>query len=260
MQGLDALPVLPQQWLDEDEALRRGFCAAYFLADTREGLDIGRFAGETLPMLLRQLHRDSRHERITYQGQVRGRVDWPATQKARYQRDVNPALYVCRQPQRCDDTLENQLLKYLLVALAQLVYTLPPHLLAAERWTADGAAEPEWLARRVQTIAHNLRPALAHVRLRQIEPPERITSRHLLKARTSKIELYSVVATLFTQYEQVIIRSRWTAIRPILRQTILLPSPGSEVGDRCIRLAATGFLQAAQRASAESTISARAGP
>ncbi len=243
MQGIPADGRPPQAQLDADAGLRHSFCAAYFLADTQPGRDVHAFVTGTLPLLLRQLQRTTQRERVAFQGQVRGRVDWPATTKARAQQEANPALFICRPPHRQHDTPENQLLKFLLTAVAQLIPQINPVMLAAGRWTAGGASEPDWLARRTNDIRTHLRAAQANIRLRQVKAPDKITPRHLIKARASKTELYGQVADLYGRYHHIIEQAQWTAVYPILGQTILLPTPGHPHADACLALAARGFLE-----------------
>jgi hypothetical protein len=245
VQGANAIQgVPPQAFLDANESLRRGLCAAYFLSDTRRKLDVAAFLIETVPMLLRRLHRTVQHQRVEYTGQIRGRVDWQATYKARYRDDYNPILYVCRQPQRRDDTPENQLLKYMLLAIERLVSDVPEALRCAECWSPETAGEKAWLEARVKTLEHRLRASLAHIRLREVEPPPAITPRHLLRARTSKTELYGQVALLYDQYKEVVLRYRWERVQPIFRRTLLLPAPETPQGDLFLRLTAVGLLSA----------------
>ena len=241
------LPDTPQAILDNPAhaSLRRSFCAAYFLADTRPNHDFYQFVTDTLPQLLRQLQRTTSRERVTYQGQIRGRVDWPATYKTRAQNDYNPALFTCRPPQRHNDTPENQLLKFLLVTAVSLLQETTPFL-AAERWSADGAAQPDWLTERWRETAFHLRAALAHVRLKYVTAPDHINTRHLLKARTSKTEWYADIADWYDQYEAVVINGRWSHLTPILGHTVLLPPPDQPDADLALRLAAAGFIAARQ--------------
>lgn len=242
LQGQHHLPIPPQDLLNQDKALRRVFCAAYLLADTRPGHDVGVFISQTLPRLLRQLSRTTERQRVTYQGEIRGRVDWPATTKARHQTEYNPSLFVCRQPHRQENTLENQLLKYLLVRLDTLLDEISPVVLMAERWTTEGEGETDWLLKRVHEMAYHLKATLGHVRMQAIEMPLAITSQHLLKTQTSKTELYGTVARLYGRYQAVIIHHQWQEIRPIIRHTLLLPSPDDPQGDLCIRLAVSAFI------------------
>lgn len=225
---------------------RHPLMAAYFLADTQPGHDVADFLAHWLPLLLRQMQRTTRRERITLQGEVHGRIDWPSTTKARYQNDVNPTLFVCRPPQRQDDTPENQLVKFWLVALEGLLPTLPPELQTAERWSADGVSAPDWLPRRLGQIGHDVRQALAHVRLRYVATPPHITPHHLMKARTSKTELYGRVANLYETYLRLVVQQDTLAWRATLSQAVLLPTPDTEFGDTCIRLTAQQFRPPAQ--------------
>ncbi|MCA9970785.1 MAG: hypothetical protein KC425_11255 [Anaerolineales bacterium] len=248
---LEGTALDPAARLQADDA--RALRAAYFLADSRPETDLLRFASDTLPLLLRQLQRTTRRERVTYQGQVRGRVDWPATAKARLQNEVNPALYVCRPPLRDDDTPQNQLLKFLLARILTLAADLPPALQQAELWTrGEETAVP--FNRRLAQLTFHVRHALGHVRLRGIETPAAITPRHLSRARSAKMELYGRVADLFTQYDAAVVHARWPQLRPIFGRALLLPDPAAEFGGAAesgadaIRLAAAGFIAAQQAA------------
>lgn len=232
----------PQTALHQVVDWRFAFTAAYFLADTRPQGDVAAFVQHTVPLLLRQLQRTTEHQRETYVGRVRGRIDWPATTKARYQTGYNPAIYVCRQPQRLEDTPENQLLKFVLTAVDRATMMVSPAMLGAERWTAESGAEPNWLRGRIAAVSQLLRPLLGHIRLRQVTLPDAITPQHLLKARTSKTELYGRVADIYQQYHALIIQGDWAALRPLFAHTLLLPTESSPEAQSYIRLAAAGIL------------------
>lgn len=235
----------PNDLLEEDPFFRRQFCAACLLADVHADYDVLAFVSETLPLLLRQLRRTTRRERVTYHGAVRGRIDWPATSKARLQNEVNPALYVCRPPQRQDDTPENQLVKFFLERLSELVHDMAQELQQAELWTAVSPS-PMPFSRRLSQVSFHLRQTLNHARLRAVTTPPAISPLHLNKARASKNELYGHVVRLYEQYERVIVGALWPELYPILGRSLVLPAPVSRLGDACIQLAALGFVQAQQ--------------
>ncbi|GAB4279638.1 MAG: hypothetical protein Kow0080_31990 [Candidatus Promineifilaceae bacterium] len=232
----------PQATLHQTPDWRFTFTAAYFLADTRPQTDVVSFVQHTVPLLLRQLQRTTEHQRETYVGRVRGRIDWPATTKARYQTGYNPAIYVCRHPQRLEDTPENQLLKFVLTAVDRTIMMISPVMLTAERWTAESGAEPNWLRGRAAAVSQLLRPLLGHIRLRQVTLPDAITPQHLLKARTSKTELYGRVADIYQQYHTLAIQGDWAALRPLFAHTLLLPTEATPAAHTFIQLAATGIL------------------
>ncbi len=244
LQGVRGFPESPPQLFAQNDTWRRNFCAAYFFADTRESQDVGLWVGQVLPRLLRQLSRTTERERVVYQGEIHGKVDWPTTYKVRYQTEHNPGLFVCRPPHRRENTPENQLLKFLLVEMETVLKSLSPLLLTAERWTADGPAEGGWFQHRLHLLAHDLKLALANVHLRSVELPVVITPYHLLKAKTSKTELYGSVAHFYGRYQQMVVQSHWEVIYPVFSHTLLLPDPASPLGDMCIRLAALGFREA----------------
>lgn len=236
----------PQAVLDADVWLGRVLAAVCFLTDARANCDVLFFVRENLPLLLRQLHRSTKRERITYQGQIRGRIDWPTTTKTRLQNEVNPALYVCRPPLRQDNTPQNQLLKYLLTAIDNLIHDLPLEVQAAELWTAV-SAQPVPLSQHLTQIAFHVRQALNHVRLRVVETPTVVTPHHLMKAHACKTELYALVAGMYEGYEKSALQCSWQSIYPAFSQAVILPQLEVPWSDQWIRLAATGFLQAQQQ-------------
>ncbi|MCI0649373.1 MAG: hypothetical protein L0332_24175 [Chloroflexi bacterium] len=235
------LPQCPQQLLDSNNSLREALCAACFLANTGEGVDVRHFLDETVPLLLRQLNRTTEQQQVQYINRIRGKVDWPATYKARYHNEHNLALFVCHQPLRQNDTLENQLLKYMLSAIEQLLPCVPDILLSAARWSAG--LKPNWMRERLEAMLPRLRLLRNHIRLREVTLPPFITVNHLLRARTSKIGFYGLVAQLYEQYEGIVLHTQWEYIRPVFRQTLLLPT--DEEGDIYLRIAATSFLESA---------------
>ena len=82
--------------------LRFAARAAYFLLDAGEREaesfipDAETFLTESLERLLRKLTRVTERQQVERHGQVRGRVLWSATYKARYVQDYDPGLFVCR--------------------------------------------------------------------------------------------------------------------------------------------------------------------
>jgi hypothetical protein len=231
-----------QQRLTQDEDLRRGLCAAYFLADTRPEFDVAQFVTSEVPLLLRCLSRATQPQRIEQADRIRGRIDWPATYKARTQAEYNPGLYVYREIKRRYDTPENQLLKYLLVNIAHMIGDVPDCLMTAEQWSSQNNGAPYWLATRLQPLRDRIPLLLSHIRVREISLPTTITSRHLIRARTSKSEFYGAIAQLYVHYEQIVLRYRWNYLRQLFRHTLLLPIADDEQANTYLRLAAIGLI------------------
>jgi hypothetical protein len=67
-----------------------------------------------LPRLLVQLHKRTEAFMETNRDRVRGRINWPATLKARSGKEPSPTSFTCRQPQHEYDTQPNQVVRHLL--------------------------------------------------------------------------------------------------------------------------------------------------
>ena len=91
--------------------------ATYFVLDLDSGGGVEWFIVHTLSKLVPQLLHNTEQQPVMYRGQVRGRVRWPATFKARSTDDYDPTRYVCHEVRQRYDTPENQLVKYVMVQL-----------------------------------------------------------------------------------------------------------------------------------------------
>ena len=112
-------------------------CATYFVlapppfqdpgaGAARPSVRVEPFITTTLTRLLHQLNRSSEQRQQLYHGQVRGRVQWDATYKARYLGDFDRTIFVCREVHHRYDTPENQLLKYMIEEIEKCIQAIPP--------------------------------------------------------------------------------------------------------------------------------------
>jgi len=218
---------------DDGELLRQLGLAAFLF-----GQQVTAFVEVTVPMLLRQLSRITEPERVKRRGQIRGRIDWAATYKTRFSEDNDPTVFVCRQVRRQYATLENELLKYVLTMLQDLVNHVPSNLHPGAYWSPHPSFGPRPVRLRLIRLNEKLTSYLKHIYLREIETPHRITSRHLLRARTSKTEWYAEVADLHDHYVHLVVEVRTTYLVDMLRQCLILPASPDGLGDDMIKLAA----------------------
>src|SRR5262245_19398105 len=78
-------------WEQVDTETRFAMRSAYFLLNHEPGYDAESFVTVTLERLLQRISRVNEPMQVEYQGQVRGRIIWPATFKARYREDYDPS-------------------------------------------------------------------------------------------------------------------------------------------------------------------------
>ena len=206
---------------------RYGIAASYFIlaklmAERREQ-SLAFFVEELLERLLQGLSRRTRREELVYPGRVRGKINWPATFKVRFGRDYDPSRFVCRELRYEYDTPENQLVRFLAQRTLESFH-LVPEALRSGGWLAAGSREPLALADSFTWLENRLNERLRHVHFREITLPTHVTPEHLLRASTNRMEEYGTVATLYTQYEAVVMRGEWAAVQRLLQQGLVIPA------------------------------------
>lgn len=215
--------------------------AAYFLLDTDSdsGQSAVTFVTHTLSRLLQQLTRSTEQQAVLYEGQVRGRILWPATYTARYNDGFNPNRYVCRQVNQRYDTLENQLLKYLMVKINDCL-RLIPETIRRGVYYQSGAGQPlQATAQLSGQIETSLNHLWRNVRLAEISTPDYISEQHLLKAQTVRFEEYTHAARLYRRYHALVLQPSWAALQAVGQRVICLPAhTGSNWEDEWIALSA----------------------
>jgi hypothetical protein len=224
--------------------------AAYFLLDVEPQGGVETFITYTLGRLLRQLNRNTEQRRAEYRGQIRGRIEWTATFKARHRQDYDPTRYVCREVRHQYDTPENQLLKYLVERMGECLQAIPEVIRAgACYFPATGNHGPPSTATaarlgRMEAALNNFR---RNVRLQYVTLPQHIDELHLLRAETARMEEYAALARIYRRYRAVVVPPSWAEIVAIGKRMIPLPGHAGPDGDPWIRLGA-----AVLRASAAS--------
>jgi len=214
--------------------------AAYFLLDLGPDGGVELFIRRTLVRLVQQLSHSTEQLEVQYRGQVRGRVLWPATYKARYGEDYDPTRFVCREVHHRYDTLENQLLKYVMDQIGECLKAVPEvirqgtcYLPATERRLSLSTAVR---LGQMESVLNNL---WRHVRLQEVTLPQRITEAHLLRAETSRTEEYALVAQVYRRYREVVLFPSWGSLVEIGQRVLPLPVRPGGAGEPWIELGAT---------------------
>jgi hypothetical protein len=199
---------------------------------------VSRFLQVTTPALLRQLSRVTEPERVELRGRIKGRIDWSATYKGRLSQDNDPTLFVCRQVRRQYCTLENELFKHLLAALQALIADVPPLLREGVFWVPQQPDRSGSVRVALNQRYEWIRDYLGHIYLREVATPDRITARHLLKARTSKTEQYAEVAALYDRLTRLTETEEVGDLLGALRTCVVLPASLAGRGEQWVQLAA----------------------
>ncbi len=175
----------------------RTLTAMALLLDMTDGLDLVRFMQHDLVRLLDHLSRRTERVRTEQRGRVRGRIDWPATRRARYGGDYDPARFVCTEVHRQFDTPENQLLRFLLAQIRATAQTIPSELRAGHLILhSSEKLHGDALFRRPATVETMLRHAQRNIYLRQVTLPEQVTVTHRHRANVVELNEYRKVLVL----------------------------------------------------------------
>lgn len=233
-------------------------CATYFILAPpqlqdpetptfRKSVCVEPFITTTLTRLLHQLNRSSEQRQELYHGQVRGKVQWDATYKARYSGDFDRTIFVCREVHHRYDTPENQLLKFVIEEIGKCIRAIQPIIRAGFCYIPyqSGLEVTDEIStqRRLERMEGVLRRLHRNVRIREVKTPARIDEFHLLRAETSRLEEYALVASLYRLYQRLVIQPTWEALQEIGDTCLPLPANLDGDGLRWVELSAR-FLRA----------------
>lgn len=213
--------------------------AAYFLLDLDQEGGVETFITPTLQKLLQQLSRSTTQQPRELRGQVRGRVLWAATYKARYSGDYDPDLFVCGEVRHRYDTPENQLLKYMMEQIMLCSKAVPPAIRQGMCYLpASETRASLFTGARLAQMETTMHLLWRNVRLHEITVPQQVTEFHLLRAETSRLEEYGLVARLFHRYRAVVLEPSWEELARVGRRVVPLPASLGEAEMPWVRLAA----------------------
>jgi hypothetical protein len=175
----------------------RGLAATLFLLDEQAGHNVLRFLEDGLNRILQHLTRRTEQQRVEYRSRVRGRVAWPATYKARYGEDYDPARFVCYEVRHEFDTPENQLVKRLVDQIEMSLLAVPTILQTGVCYYPAGAGRgPLLVASRLAELKTALGRFSRNVYMRSVTLPEEVTALHVQRAITAKLADYGTAAEL----------------------------------------------------------------
>lgn len=236
---LTLVPPSPHITQDVLQGKIAGLSAAYFLLAMDQQGGMEQFVTYQLGRIVQQLSRTTEQKRVEYVGQVRGRILWPDTLKARAGGDFNPQRFVCRELLRRYDTPENQLVKYMIERIYEALHAVPLWVRSGICYfPAGGVGVPTLTAprlRRMETALNHLR---YHVRLREIPIPAKIGAEHLSAAANTRMEEYNEVIKAYRHYRDLLLQPEWSAFVRVGKSALLLPGTPVDEGERWMQVAA----------------------
>jgi hypothetical protein len=195
---------------------------------------VSEFVFRIAPLLLQQLSRSTQRERVSLKGQVRGKVDWTNTYKARLGAHADPSIYVCLRNSRIFDKPENQLFKFMLQRVKVCVERAPAYIRDWQSWSGntDGGGEsgPLHIGSYFASLSHYASVFNAHVSLREVKLPHSVGSQHTVAARAAKNTLYGRLAALYDSYKAIVEVTSGELWARVIGQTLPLPPAAAALG------------------------------
>ncbi len=229
----------PASDIREQVAQVAGLPETYFLLGMDRAGGVERFVTYHLGRIVQQLSRYTEQKQVAYSGQVRGRVLWSATYKARTTGDVNPHRFICREVERRYDTPENQLVKYVIEKLAEMLYTIPEIVRSGACYFPDGGlVAPTVTATRLRRMETALNQLRYHVRLREIPLPHEIDAVHLTAAANHRMEEYAELKRVYELYRDLCLQPKWKIFVQVGQQSLPLPGTLQGEGEKWVGIAA----------------------
>ncbi len=216
--------------------------ATYFLLDTSLEPTVEQFIIHDLSRLLQQLNRNTEQQKVEYRGQIRGRIAWAATLKARYSQDYDPTRYVCREVRHQYNTPENQLLKYVIERISDCLRAIPETIWdgvccfsPVNGFEATVTISTATRLGRMKAALYNARHS---TRLRQVTLPPTIREFHLQRAETVRADSYTAVAHIYRRYQDIVLSPSWPEVAEIGKHVLPLPGQANEDSRLWIQLGA----------------------
>lgn len=231
-------------WEGVDPETRFAMRSAYFLLDYEPGRDAESFVTFTLERLLQRVSRVNHQLQVECQGEVRGRVLWPATFKARYREDFDQTRYVCRQSRGEYDTPENQLLKFVVERMYSCLRVVPQIIRDGFSYFPASKengppASLRGIEERLGVMESSLNNFHRHSRLRAVSMPAYVTEAHLRSAKMSAIEDYGEAADVYLRYARCFLHEDWRRhMARIASRVLPLPAELTAEGESWLRLGA----------------------
>ena len=175
---------------------------------------------ERLQERLRRIKTTVRKETETFEGEVKGRINWQDTIRRRYsQNPNNSALFVCDKREKNYDIAENLVLKSLLQIIHVIIYNeLKTAFDYKYRWLK------EWVGtRELKKLLNQL--FLRNVYLKRIDlAQDMVTQRMINRALKSRTALYREAAELLTRYNKLMaFELDSSEAKDLLRNTFIEP-------------------------------------
>lgn len=183
---------------------------------------------QILPQIMRNLSHSTQKEVVKSQGIIKGRVDWNLTFKERYSSGYNDkSLFMCKPASRMYDLPENQILKYLLVNLAETAESFD-FFRSKEKIEIDYLKEnwqDELLLRYIE-----IKRILNNIYIQNLTLPMKIRSRDLQRLRNHRNKYYrNQILKCYELYNNIFNKNDLNCIKDLIENQLLKPKNDEDI-------------------------------
>ena len=172
-----------------------------------------------IPSLLRNLSHSTNNESEVQYGKVKGYINWNKTIKARLSKGNNPSLFVCNNPNKHYNLEENQLLKFILTEILNLIRNLD---LDIDKNTSSLKVTDGWYSE-IENINLRVKNYLKNIKLANIPVNEKITSKYLRKTQNNRNKKYIYLYKVYMLYFKLFKDFDWGIFKNLVEKQILEP-------------------------------------
>lgn len=181
------------------------------------------FMSIALHRLLQHLTHRTDLRMVDYQGQVRGRIVWPQTYKARYSDNYDPSRIVCREARFQYDTPENQLIKHVVECIQRSLLQIP-NVMRLGICYSSNSQNTRTTINRIAVIETALKQYRRNIYMQRVTSVEKLDETHRQRAQLADLDEYREALKLFDFYQNVVVNTSFDVIAECGKQ--LLPLPG----------------------------------
>lgn len=173
-----------------------------------------------LPHLIRNLSHSTNIEKIESTGIIQGQINWNKTYNKRYQMGYdNKSLFICNSTHKQYNLVENQVLKYILNIIIQIIQSLDIKGLEEN----FDKKETKYWQDEIIGIYKIVKNTRKNIKFQDITIPKHIKPKMLQKTYNNRNILYKDVVKCYQLYDSIFIENNQEELIDLVKHQILEP-------------------------------------